>query len=139
MAVVTNTLFSQTTGEECPNPGIGLFQRILVPALTSQCNGRSCPTAMPDALCPRNCGQFSVLCFCVVSWELGLSSVASEDTEFAQDNMKTKKILPIRIANVFVILSPFHDGVFRVKTQFIIFEGPNPTMSNPVRMFLCWQ
>src|SRR5262249_29870212 len=57
IAVVTKTRSPQTIGHECPRPGIGVFQRTLVPALTSQVVGGCCPSATPVAPGPRNGGQ----------------------------------------------------------------------------------
>src|SRR5436305_4869303 len=58
-AVVRKMRSPQTTGQEWPRPGIGVFQRTLVPAFTSQVTGGFCPSATPVAFGPRNDGQFS--------------------------------------------------------------------------------
>src|SRR6185369_18075738 len=57
-AVVTNTLFPQTTGLEWANPGISVFQRTLVFFGTSHLTTAGLPSTTPVAPGPRNWGQF---------------------------------------------------------------------------------
>src|SRR6187549_597441 len=47
----------QTIGLECARPGIGVFQRTLVPFSPSHASGRLVPSAMPRADVPRKEGQ----------------------------------------------------------------------------------
>src|SRR5688572_9774694 len=46
------------TGEECPIPGTGTFQRTFFGAFRSHCTGADVGLR-PEAAGPRNCGQFS--------------------------------------------------------------------------------
>jgi hypothetical protein len=57
-AVVTKTRSPQTTGLECESPGMGVFQTTPVDFVASHLTGAGRPSATPEALAPRNCGQF---------------------------------------------------------------------------------
>src|SRR5688500_16185179 len=46
-------------GQECPRPGIGVFQRMLCSLVASQANGGNWPSATPEPRRPRNEGQFN--------------------------------------------------------------------------------
>src|ERR1051326_5904234 len=61
MAVKTKIWFPQTTGLECPNPGMGDFQRMFSPFSAFQLTAVSAPSATPQAFCPRKLGQLIVL------------------------------------------------------------------------------
>src|SRR6187397_1204234 len=56
-AEVTNTTSFQTMGEDQPRPGISDTQATLLVA--DHWVGRVEPSATPEALPPRNCGQFT--------------------------------------------------------------------------------
>src|SRR5687768_8429578 len=57
-AVMTKTLLPHTTGLACERPGTGVFQRTLNDFAASHETGRGRPSATPEALGPRNEGQF---------------------------------------------------------------------------------
>jgi hypothetical protein len=59
MAVVMNMRLSQTTGLECAKPGSRLFHKILTDFSPSHLRGVGTDVDTPEALGPRNCGQFS--------------------------------------------------------------------------------
>src|SRR5688572_16824519 len=59
MAVVTNNRSPQTTGLECPKPGIAVRHRMFSPVFTFQVSGKFAPSATPEACGPRNDGQLS--------------------------------------------------------------------------------
>src|SRR5688572_6322057 len=57
VADVSKTLFSQTTGEECPVPRVDVFQAIF--SVCDQRVGTFFSSEEPSPRGPRNCGQFS--------------------------------------------------------------------------------
>src|SRR5687767_4742767 len=57
-AVMTKTLLPHTTGLACERPGTGVFHRTLSDFAASHVTGRGRPSATPEALGPRNEGQF---------------------------------------------------------------------------------
>src|SRR5262245_21168080 len=59
VAVVTNTRFSQTIGDECPRPSTGLFHTMLFVLLHSSGGVLVAATPLPSA--PRHCGQLAVI------------------------------------------------------------------------------
>src|SRR6266498_5146280 len=58
IAVVRNTLFAQTTGEEWPRPAIAVFHLMFLVTLHSA--GRFFSVEIPRPPGPRHCGQFGV-------------------------------------------------------------------------------
>jgi hypothetical protein len=60
IAVVTKTRSPQITGLECASPGIGVLQAMPRPSAADHVSGRWAPSATPEALGPRNCGQWVV-------------------------------------------------------------------------------
>src|SRR5215213_1748337 len=63
MAVMTKTRLPHTIGLECESPGTGVFHAMFSDFSRLQLVGVLCPSAMPEALRPRNEGQF---CACTV-------------------------------------------------------------------------
>ncbi len=57
IAVTTKTRLPQAIGLELEMPGIGVFQRTLVPCSTFQVTIAPCPSPLPAALSPRNPGH----------------------------------------------------------------------------------
>src|SRR5437868_12103383 len=72
----------QTTGQECPRPGIGVFQRTFLPAGTSQVVGGNWPSATPVAPGPRNCGQFKGV---VTTPGVSSTALGATDSSFGFD------------------------------------------------------
>src|SRR5947209_20451249 len=94
MAVVRKMRSPQTTGQEWPRPGIGVFQRTFLPAGTSQVVGGNCPSATPVAPTPRNCGQFSGRVTAP-----GASSTAVGGSSFGTDALpSTRAYRPVKLA-----------------------------------------
>src|SRR3712207_3371463 len=59
IAVMTKTLSPQTTGLACERPGMGVFHRTLFCDLAASHRvGVRRPSETPEALAPRNWGQF---------------------------------------------------------------------------------
>src|SRR5204862_4297320 len=56
IAVVRNTLFPQTIGDECDRPSIAVFHLIFLVGLHS--DGRFFSLEIPEPSGPRHCGQF---------------------------------------------------------------------------------
>src|SRR5687767_14305645 len=54
---MTKTRLPQAIGLELEMPGIGVFQRTLVPCSTFQVTIAPCPSPLPAALSPRNAGH----------------------------------------------------------------------------------
>jgi hypothetical protein len=57
--VTRNTRSSQTIGDECPQPLIGVFQQIFSPVLPFHRTGTSVSALDPSPRGPRQQGQFS--------------------------------------------------------------------------------
>ena len=57
MAAETKTSWSQTTGDECPSPGVAVFQSPLVSG--SKRTGRPVSVETPFAAGPRQAGQLA--------------------------------------------------------------------------------
>src|SRR5687767_2284629 len=61
MAVIKKMRSPHTIGLECDKPGIVVFQRMFSPFSAFQVVGGLVPSATPEALVPRNEGQFWAL------------------------------------------------------------------------------
>src|SRR5207249_4593130 len=57
VAVVSQSCWSQTTGDDQPRPEMGVFQRTFLDSLHWRANPRASAWPAPDG--PRNSGQFS--------------------------------------------------------------------------------